>query len=75
MEPIRCTKCGVAEGEPIEEFVPFVGLGGDSFYQPVHFYKQVVRTAYFDSEENANGDTAYICTECGHKFTLKEATA
>jgi hypothetical protein len=70
---LRCPHCGVAEGEPIEEDLPVVTLEWlNDQIQNVATMRAVTHEAYFNSVENHNGDTEYVCSECRGRFKITE---
>lgn len=67
MKSIRCIYCGATEGEPIEEDVPIIGIGDN-----VMMFREVVREVSFNTVENEDGETEYVCSECRNRFTYRE---
>jgi DNA-directed RNA polymerase subunit RPC12/RpoP len=72
MKPIRCIYCGAIEGEPIEELVPVPSMRWEGDWQHVDFHREVVREVSFNSIENRDGETEYVCSECRQRFTFRE---
>lgn len=66
----RCPHCGVAEGEPIEREIPVVSMMEEG--NLLGWKTEVTHEAYFNSIENAEGETEHICSECRGHFTYEQ---